>query len=326
MASHLSATQLETFIRCPRQWYETRYGEVESTVAEPLVLGSAFHATLEQDGDLRRRHKTPLDEKNLLHEFLHRHLPKELAEQDPEGTLDPMRIKDMELRGEAMLKAYITSVAPRYFPVMVEDPFEVHIPSDVKSPLLDIDGDPWTVTGFIDAITINSKGQYVIVDWKTASKPWRPGAENSKSQASVYILAQMLRGLDIPAQVTFITFPTMWNSDTQRYECGKYPRDEFGEIDGEFEWKPDIRVTQRNLAQMGEIIYNLRNAAEEINKIRRQEITASAKPHALCPYCPVNNTCLSGLQWMKNNKKKLPKHEFTEAEILGVEETDEQSA
>lgn len=323
--SHLSHSQLDLFTRCPKQWYADRFEKIEGGPSEALILGSAFHATLEHDGELRRKHKTPLDESNLFDVFLRLHLPKELKEQDPNNALDHMRIKDIELRGEAMLRAYARSVAPRYYPVLVEDPFEVHIPHDKTTPLLDIEGEPWTVTGFIDAITINSRGEFVIIDWKTASKPWKPGAEHDKDQATMYMLAQLLRGKDVPKQVTFITFPTMWNSDTQRYECGSFPRDEEGEITGDFQWKADVRVTTRNLEQVSSLVYSLRHAALEINKIRAGEAEAVAKPHGLCPYCPINNRCLPGLQWMKHRNKKLPSHEFTREQLLG-EDTGEQSA
>lgn len=282
---HLSASQIETYDACPEQWAAQKMRDVERTEpSEHLILGSAFHNALEYDGKRRIVRSSTLSTAELVNLF-RRSLHDELATNDPEGRLAGIR-ETLELRGAAMIRAYSQHVAPKYWPIAVEEEFNFTIPNVAP----DANGEPWTCTGRIDARTRMKDGRIVIIDWKTASKSWPIGDEHKKGQATTYILSDIMTGhTPCAEQVTFMTFPTKWNDAEGRFDC-----------------TVDMRPTKRNLTEVVEYLAHLQKIAREINRIRRGEMRIEAKPHWRCQFCVNLRHCDPGIQWMMARNRVLP--------------------
>lgn len=282
---HLSASQLETYDACPEQWASQKMRDVERVEpSEHLILGSAFHNTLEHDGKRRIMRSNPFSASELVH-FFRRNLHDELALNDPAGKLAGIS-GTLESRGIAMLHAYSKEVAPKYWPIAVEDKFEFLIPNVAP----DANGEPWTFEGRTDGRTRMKDGRIVLIDWKTASKPWPAGAEHDKGQATGYILSDLMTGhTPCAEQVTFITFPTKWNEAEGRFDC-----------------TVDMRPTKRTLSEVTAYLAHLQQVAREINRIRRGDMRVETKPHWRCQFCVNLRHCDPGIQWMMARNRVLP--------------------
>lgn len=273
---HLSASQLDVFLNCPKKWVAQYIDQVKGDPSEALGLGGAFHETLENFGRWRMQRRSGTIDLPAMQREFSQILRRVMSEQDPHGKLlkaHPL----MEQKGHAMLAGFCDRIAPRYWPIAVEEDFEFAIPE-----MKPYRGEPWTVTGRIDARTVLAEtGNMAIVDWKTG-KAWKAGAEHQKLQATVYLLSDLLRGKPVSQQVTFITFPLEWQEDDQRFTC-----------------TPDIRVTTRTLRQVSDLVQTLRTAALTINTLRDTEgANANATPSYLCPYCPRYGSCYIGQEFM----------------------------
>ncbi|MGZ6281810.1 MAG: RecB family exonuclease [Ktedonobacterales bacterium] len=282
---HLSASQYDTYSSCPAQWAAEKIEGVQRTdPSEHLILGSAFHNTIEHDGKRRIMRSNTYTRDELL-AFFKRALQDELATADPSGKLASLR-ETLEARGVAMIKAYAKTIAPKYWPISVEQDFDFLIPGVPP----DANGEPWTFMGRIDGRTRTPDGRIVILDWKTASKPWPLGDEHKKGQATGYILSDLMMGRTPCAQqVTFVTFPTKWNDDEGRYDC-----------------TVDLRVTKRTLNEVMDYLESLQRIAREINRIRRGDAQPAPRPHWRCQFCINLRNCESGIQWMMDRNRVLP--------------------
>lgn len=300
---HLSDSQVTTYESCPLQWKAQKLDAVTSDQpSEALILGSAFHNTLEIDGRQRMKRKAVMKERELLLIFASE-LEKQMRKDDPSGKLGSL-LPTLKERGEAMIRAYHTkdketgkSIADRYWPISVEEQFDFPIPGVP----LDDSGEPWTFTGRVDARTLMSTGEFAIMDWKTASKPWKVGDEHNKGQATAYLLADLMTGRPVAGQVTFVTFPTTWNEKEQRWTCAA-----------------DVRVTRRTMKQVSDYAVKLRQIAREIMEIKQGVRDASAHPHWRCPFCPHIKNCYDGLQWMAWKGKIPPVPTYPDGTLIEV--------
>lgn len=273
---HLSASQLDVFLNCPKKWVAQYIEQTKGDPSEALGLGGAFHETLENFGRQRiQRRAGTVDLAAMQREFS-QILRRVMSEQDPHGKLLKAHAL-MEQKGHAMLEGFCTHIAPRFWPIAVEEEFNFEIPA-----MKPYNGEPWTVTGRIDARTVLAEsGNMVIMDWKTG-KAWKPGAEHQKLQATMYLLADLLLGRPVSQQVTFVTFPLEWQDNEGRFVC-----------------TPDIRVTTRTLRQVSDLVQTLRQAALKINTLRDTGgRDANATPSYLCPYCPRYARCYPGQEFM----------------------------
>jgi len=273
---HLSASQLDTFVNCPKKWVANYILQTKGEPSEALGLGGAFHETLEIFGRSRIQRRSGTTDLAAMQREFSIILRRVMSEQDPHGTLLKAHAL-MEQKGHAMLEGFCTHIAHRFWPIAVEEEFSFDIPG-----MKPYNGEPWTVTGRIDARTVLPEtGGTAIVDWKTG-KAWKPGAEDDKLQATIYLLSDLLRGLPISQQVTFITFPLVWQEAEGRFTC-----------------TPDIRVTKRTLKQISDMVQLLRSSALRINALRDNGgITANPTPSYLCPYCPRYSSCFAGQEFM----------------------------
>lgn len=195
MKRSLSHSQIETFTSCPRRWYLTKIDRVPQAPSEHLILGDAFHQGVQADGEKILAGMPPLP-LPVLRQTFREALSRRARTDDPHNLLAPFQRTEMVRRGEAMLSAYAREVQPHYHPVAVEAAFEHEIP-----------GTEWRFSGRIDARTAGRADMSTILDFKTASKPWREGDEHHKDQASAYLWASAVAGWQPAAKrVTFLVF------------------------------------------------------------------------------------------------------------------------
>lgn len=280
---HLSASQLETFLGCQKKWVARYIEDQKGEPSEHLGLGGAFHSTLEDFGRWRiQRRSGAVDVVALKHQFSQK-LRQTLAEQDPHGTL--LKVSEgMELRGHAMMEAFARDIAPVFWPVAVEEEFEFEIPRMDR-----VHGEAWTVVGRVDARTNPSAGPTTI-DWKTAGKKWRSGAEWDKIQATLYPLADLALFKTVPSQVTFIVFPTKYNAKSGTYSC-----------------EADVRPTTPSMERINVMQHQLRMSAKRISELYESKgAGVEPSPSYLCPYCPKYGNCFAGQSFM-NSVGKLDK-------------------
>lgn len=276
----LSHSQIEMFTGCPRRWYLTKIARVPQAPSEHLILGDAFHHSIEKDGQRIRDGRTPhtgLDLRDIFTTALH----ARLTSDDPSGLLPHAMRLAMHTRGVEMLSAYTTYMRPHYRPVDVETPFEHAIPG--------LPG--WRFTGRIDART-QAATSSTIVDLKTASRPWRPGAEHEDShgdQAAAYLWASTIANWQPPAKrVTFVVFSGA----------------------GKPQWLQTPRVADQTPQY---IAHRINTYAETVRTTARQIEAAiqsndfPANPGKLfgassqCRWCGVLGHCETGRAWLRTH-------------------------
>ena len=151
---HLSASNLNLYDDCPRQFYYKHVVRIPETARFEARLGTAIHAALEE---FHRRHARPTiahyDELLALFET-------ELA--DVQFSAEKEREQGTE-RGRKLLRLYLAEEAARGTSVEhVEKEFTVSLAADV------------TLTGKIDRIDRLPDGKIRVVDYKTGKLKARP--------------------------------------------------------------------------------------------------------------------------------------------------------
>lgn len=317
---HLSDSQLDMYLGCPEQW-RTKYmdPEYDAEPSDALILGKAFHDTLEKDGNHRIKNRNVGFTFSELKKTFAKSLEAALVEGDPENRLTN-HWSTMEERGFAMLEAFIVGVVNDkehlYRPLVMEDPFDFDIPGlprvdpETYLPIPDdvlaenpLAGEAWTFVGRIDArvLTTDPKtGRNVVAiwDWKTASKPWgkksdgKPWSKNDedgKTQATAYIMSDFFMGRDVAEEVTFVTFPTKL-------------------VRGKWTCEVDKRTTRRVIADGNAYLKSIRMAAREIMAIRQGVRQAIPRAYWKCRFCHNLGNCYEGVQYHQSKGIALPPH------------------
>ena len=275
----LSHSQMELFEQCERRWQLTKALKVRQAPAEALILGDALHQAIEADGRAalrrERRHGLP----QLIATFSVA-LGQRLQMDDPLHLLQPAWMQ-MRLRGMALLRAYHDEFAPQYQPEAVEDTFPV-----VSLPAAYTGAPDVRFTGRIDA----RQGR-AIVDFKTASKPWPVGIEQSKPQALAYLWAdQQARSVsDAAREVRFVvlsTTPTL----TSRT----------GEVS--YEAQVDVRVATPRPEAIEAYGERVRGVALRIAEVKRSG-KAVAQTGPLCGWCGALGSCAQGRKWLRQHDR-----------------------
>jgi putative RecB family exonuclease len=251
------------------RWYLQKVCGLTQAPSANLIVGTAVHAAIEQDGKHTMLHcsPTPLVRYGLptLLAIALEAMGQELTGNDPDELLHDQEAA-MVRQIEASLVAYVEHVQPRYKPLAVESPFMMSLSDTVD------------FSGFIDAIT-RSAGVTTIVDFKTANKPWVIGAEHEKDQASAYLLAKWSDPMP-EHRVTFITLPMQPNGTAA---C-------------------DVRSTTRTKEQL--LTYKQRVLATA-GRIEAAQKSGEWEPNTgpLCGWCGVLGACKSGQQWLRLHAK-----------------------
>lgn len=244
----LSHSQLETWSQCNLRWRFQKIDRIQAAPSEALILGTAFHAALEADGRASER----LKDYQLLAIF-EKAFQSELKTADPTGLISNEKRIALRRKAQLMITEYIKTVQPHYDPLAVEQDFSFMIDNDIQ------------MRGRIDALTAVS-----LVDWKTASKPWNPGDQDHKDQATAYLIARPDQ-----TRVSFAVFAP--NGESCSFQS---------------------LATTRTEEQKAQYRLKVLKVADEI-RAAKESGNYAANPGPLCGWCGYLGACSAGEAWLK---------------------------
>lgn len=162
---HISHSQIEMYLRCPRQWMYRYVQGLKIPPSGALIEGSCYHKALE--GNFRQK-VASLEDLPLSHCLDLFSDAWELRLEEEEtidwGNFSPGAIKD---QGIGLVREYRESVSPLVLPVKVEEPYVSEI-AGVK------------FVSFVDLEDAHG----VIIDHKTSSKAYTQDDVDKSLQAS----------------------------------------------------------------------------------------------------------------------------------------------
>jgi len=169
---HLSATQLNMFLRCPQQYYYRYLEGLKIRPSGAMVQGRAWHKALEANYEQKIESDTDLplsDMQDIFADQFDEGVEKEeIAFQENEN---PGKLKD---QGVTIVETHHKVIAPDVHPVMVEQEFRVSLGDDF----------PYDLLGYWDLVDRDN----VIIDNKAYSKTPSQGDLDKDIQLTVYSL------------------------------------------------------------------------------------------------------------------------------------------
>ncbi len=165
---YVSHTQVEMYLRCPRQ-YEYRY--IEGLIRPPavaLIEGSAMHYALETNNAQKITSHEDMPAKQVVECFADTFLTRANEIEDWEDQTADTVIE----RGKGMIDEYIGGVAKEIQPTAVEKEFRVD---------LDVDGNTVPVVGYIDIEQAET-----ISDYKICAKAKSQAEADNSLQLTLY--------------------------------------------------------------------------------------------------------------------------------------------
>ena len=185
MSISFSASSLDMFNRCPRQYYYRYILGLKIPPTGSILIGQSFHSAIGQNFSHKILTEQDLPVEQVVDIFSDSfEADKEQVEsfEMPEGVA-----KDM---GISLVRGYMAQAAPKRNPMYVEYEFEVQI-----------NGIP--VLGRIDVLQKDKS----IVELKTSKRAWASGRAEKSVQTVVYSLAvQELFGIE-PKMYFDVTSP-----------------------------------------------------------------------------------------------------------------------
>ena len=167
--SHISISQVNTYLRCPLQYYWRYVEGLRIPPASALTFGKAVHAAIEHN----YRHKmmtgndVPVEEAKEAFAYAWDRMAPETQFEEGEK---PGEVKDEGVRCTAL---YVTEVAPAVRPVAVEEEFE-----------LQFENTEHTLKGVVDLIDASG----TIIDTKTTKRSPAADALEKDLQLTTYSL------------------------------------------------------------------------------------------------------------------------------------------
>lgn len=125
---HLSATQINMFLRCPRQWAYRYVEHIKTPPSGAMKQSSVWHGAVERNylQKIETRTDLPLDDMTDFYaESFEQEFEQEQVVLDAGDT--PGKLKD---QGIAITKAHHLTIAPTIQPVMVEHKQTLHLGRD----------------------------------------------------------------------------------------------------------------------------------------------------------------------------------------------------
>ena len=177
MRNYVSFSQINTYCQCGYKYYLHYAEDIILPPSPSLILGSAYHSTVETD--LRQKISTgtdlPLSEMEAFFaNFVEAKFKEEILLSEDEKERGKSTVMDSCItRGRAALKAFSEDYAPSLQPLEVEKEFNVSLRDDLP-PL----------KGYIDLITTDMS----VVDHKTAKKSPSANEADNSLQVSAYAL------------------------------------------------------------------------------------------------------------------------------------------
>jgi putative RecB family exonuclease len=167
MKPHVSASQLESYCRCPEA-YRRRY--IEREVVPPgiaLVKGKGFHAGAEHNMRQKIESRTDLPSADIVGCAVAA-FEQGQSEIEGFGTVEIGAAKDSLV---SLVEIHAKEQAPEYQPVMVEQSVKIELPNATRDLL-----------GVIDL----ADERKIVTDFKTAGKKKSQGEADCSVQLSVY--------------------------------------------------------------------------------------------------------------------------------------------
>lgn len=167
---HLSVSQLNTYLRCPAQYFFRYICGVRMPPNGNMTLGRAVHSAIEHN----YRHKMQSGDDlpaEALQEVFSQEWDQQVGYTAFESKEKPGEMKD---KGAALIELYRQEVAPQVQPAEVEREF-----------LIDTGATELPLNGYIDLID----DQGTIIDHKTAGRSYRQDAVDRNLQLTGYSLA-----------------------------------------------------------------------------------------------------------------------------------------
>ena len=154
---HISASQINTYLRCPMQYY-FRYKEgLKIPPTEALTTGKAIHAAIEYNYKQKMETRADLPVKEVQEVFAA--VLDELKDETDWGGMKPSEAKD---DGVKAVKAYHEKVAKKTQPVAVEKKIEVPFGETILLGYIDLIDDKNMIRD--TKTTKRSPGQRILSD------------------------------------------------------------------------------------------------------------------------------------------------------------------
>ena len=169
---HLSVSQIERWIRCPRQWYFRYIRGIRGLPGAPLLIGSCFHKAAEVNYLQKIDTGKDLSADDMCDAYL---LEWDKKMEEDHAPMSDASIEDAKETGMRVVRCHRAKIAPNVRPKLVEQKF-----------VLDLgDTFPFTLLGYIDLVEEDD----TIVDNKAyKNKPYQSDVDSSV-QFSAYSLA-----------------------------------------------------------------------------------------------------------------------------------------
>jgi len=167
---HLSASQINTYLRCPMQYYYRYTRDLKLPPKSVLTLGSSVHAGIAHNYSQKKKSKRDLKIKTILDVYSQSF---DLGAKETEWKEDekPGKVKD---QGVDLLNVYHENISPKIQPMEVEQKYEVDFPN--------VD---YTFLGYIDLIDDKKR----IIDHKTIARTPSSIGSDHRLQLTGYALA-----------------------------------------------------------------------------------------------------------------------------------------
>lgn len=149
---HLSVSQINTYLRCPLQYYFSYIRGIKNPPKAVLILGSSVHKALEFNYKQKIKSHKDLKGKDVLECF-----DQEFKDRESGVEWNKEKEKKEIYKGQGLklLEKYQEEIAPTIQPLMVEKKYEIQL-----------DGLNQTFMSFIDLVDINR----VITEHKTTAR------------------------------------------------------------------------------------------------------------------------------------------------------------
>jgi len=171
---HLSASQVNMYLRCPRQYYYRYVEGIKLPPRSAMTFGKATHSAIEFN--LKQKKETREDLKlNDVQEYFAATFEELASETEFAKDEDPGQMKD---EGIVIVSLHHTEVAPKIQPIEVEEEF-----------IVEFENADYVFKGFID--TVDEQG--FIRDTKTANRRPAKTAATQSLQLTAYALGYRLK-------------------------------------------------------------------------------------------------------------------------------------
>lgn len=174
---HLSASSLNMFQVCPRQWQQRYLHNRKETPGQAIVLGQVSHRAIGFNWNCKVSSETDLPTKVVLDYYQDSVWPNTLEEYGGENEIqwddDQEKVR---AQGAKMVSAYHEQVNPRLTPTVVE--------KEVSFELKDL---PVPILGYIDLV--QGPGQPCI-DLKTSKNRMKKMKSQWRMQGLIYQMAE----------------------------------------------------------------------------------------------------------------------------------------